>query len=207
LNGNALFRAFGRPVPVQTHRTIHTDKAFRTLRLPCSAHAARSRPHRVSSPAQIRPRRCSGSTAPRHRAMPASLSPSSSVTPASCHSSRPSPSRSVQVGLSRLTPPWQGTSTMLGASTALGCPSAVAATSTALVWRATCCAENAYCKHCSGCFKGTLQVFYTDVAKVDQDVAYVATVCARMLKSVCSQCFICFSDVCCNCIYLDVAYV
>jgi hypothetical protein len=25
--------------------------------------------------------------------------------------------------------------------------------------------------------------------------------------SSCSQCFICFSDVCCKCVYLDVAYV
>jgi hypothetical protein len=27
-------------------------------------------------------------------------------------------------------------------------------------------------------------VFYTDVTKVNQDVAYVATVCARMLKNI-----------------------
>jgi hypothetical protein len=43
-----------------------------------------------------------------------------------------------------------------------------------------------------------LQVFYTNVAKVDRDVAYVAMVV---------HVFICFLDLCCKCVYLDVAYV
>jgi hypothetical protein len=51
-------------------------------------------------------------------------------------------------------------------------------------------------------------VFHTDIVKVDQDVAYAAMVCTRMLQaSVSSQCFICFLDVCYKCVYLDIAYV
>jgi hypothetical protein len=41
-----------------------------------------------------------------------------------------------------------------------------------------------------------LQLFYMDVAKLDRDVV-----------SICPQCFICFLDVCCKCVYMDVAYV
>ena len=44
-----------------------------------------------------------------------------------------------------------------------------------------------------------LQMFHVDIAKVDRDVAYVA--------SVCSKCFICFPEVYCKYVYLDVAYV
>jgi hypothetical protein len=33
------------------------------------------------------------------------------------------------------------------------------------------------------CFRGMLQVFHTDVAKVDRDVAFVAMVCTRMLQA------------------------
>lgn len=51
LTGNALFRAIGRPILIRTHQTIHIDKALRTLRLPCSAHAASSHPRRFAPPA------------------------------------------------------------------------------------------------------------------------------------------------------------
>jgi hypothetical protein len=33
------------------------------------------------------------------------------------------------------------------------------------------------------CFRGMLQVFYTDVTKVDLDIAFVAKVCTRMLQA------------------------
>jgi hypothetical protein len=56
------------------------------------------------------------------------------------------------------------------------------------------------CLKCFRCFIVMLQVFHMDVAKVDRDVAY-------NVASFCSQCFICFPDVCCKCVYLDVAYV
>jgi hypothetical protein len=36
---------------------------------------------------------------------------------------------------------------------------------------------------CFRCVKGMLQVFHTDVAKVDRDVAFVAMVCIRMLQA------------------------
>jgi hypothetical protein len=41
---------------------------------------------------------------------------------------------------------------------------------------------------CFNCFRGMLQVFYIDVAKVDRDVAHVTIV----FSSVCLKCFICF---------------
>jgi hypothetical protein len=41
---------------------------------------------------------------------------------------------------------------------------------------------------CFKCFRGMLQIFYIDVAKVDRDVAHVAMV----FSSVCPKCFICF---------------
>jgi hypothetical protein len=44
-------------------------------------------------------------------------------------------------------------------------------------------------------------MFHMDVAKLDQDVAYVA-----MVVRICSKCFICFLDVC-KCVYLNIAYV
>ena len=54
-------------------------------------------------------------------------------------------------------------------------------------------------------FRGILQVFHADIAKVDQDVAFVATIvyiCCKLLfaSSV-------FPDVCCKHVYLDVAYI
>jgi hypothetical protein len=55
-------------------------------------------------------------------------------------------------------------------------------------------------------FKCMLQVFHTDVAKVDQDLTHVVMavhVCCQLLFSV----FHLFSAVCCKCVYLDVAYV
>jgi hypothetical protein len=58
----------------------------------------------------------------------------------------------------------------------------------------------------SDVFRGTWQVFDLDVAKVDRDVAYVAMV-VQYVASFCSQCFICFPDVCCKRVYLQVAYV
>jgi hypothetical protein len=50
------------------------------------------------------------------------------------------------------------------------------------------------------CFRGILQVFYTDVVKVDQDVAYVAIVihvCCKFLFALFHLCF--FPDVCYRC--------
>jgi len=50
-------------------------------------------------------------------------------------------------------------------------------------------------------------VFHIDIAKLDQDVAYVAKAlhicCKHLVPNVSSI----FSDVCCKCVYLDVAYV
>jgi hypothetical protein len=68
------------------------------------------------------------------------------------------------------------------------------------------CMFQAYIFKSFRCFRGTLQVFHTDVAKVDWDVAYVAMVVHVYCKSL-SPCFICFPHVRCKCIYLDVAYV
>jgi hypothetical protein len=52
-----------------------------------------------------------------------------------------------------------------------------------------------------------LQVFHVDVIKLDRDIAYVAMVVHVCCKLCCSQYFICFLDVCCKCVILDVAYV
>jgi hypothetical protein len=43
-----------------------------------------------------------------------------------------------------------------------------------------------------------------DVANIDRDVAYVTMVVHVCCKP---QCSIFFSNVCCKCVYLDVAYV
>jgi hypothetical protein len=56
------------------------------------------------------------------------------------------------------------------------------------------------------CVLNVLQVFYTDVAKVDWDVTHVVkvvNVCCKLLFSM----FHLFFDVFCKCICLDVAYV
>jgi hypothetical protein len=50
---------------------------------------------------------------------------------------------------------------------------------------------------CLRCFIGMLQMFYKDVAKVDQDVAYIVMVVHVCCKP-CSKCFIYFSDICCK---------
>jgi hypothetical protein len=55
---------------------------------------------------------------------------------------------------------------------------------------------------CFKCFRGMLQVFYIDVAKVDQDVVHVAMV----FSSVCPTCFICFRHLL-QVFYLGVAKV
>ena len=47
------------------------------------------------------------------------------------------------------------------------------------------------CFKCFICFRGMLQVFCMDVAKVDRDVAYVQWL-YTYVADVCSQCFICF---------------
>jgi hypothetical protein len=45
-----------------------------------------------------------------------------------------------------------------------------------------------------------------DVTNVDQDVSYVAMV-VHVCKRLFTMFHLCFSDVCCECVYLDVAYV
>jgi hypothetical protein len=62
------------------------------------------------------------------------------------------------------------------------------------------------CFKCFICFRCMLQVFHTDVAKVDRDVAHVAMdvrVCCKLLFSM----FHLFFYVCCKYVYLDVAYI
>jgi hypothetical protein len=69
------------------------------------------------------------------------------------------------------------------------------------------------CFECFRCFKGMLQLFYIDVAKVDWDVAYVAIVVHVCCKGLLPMFHLCLSG-CCICFthmlhvfYLDVAYV
>jgi hypothetical protein len=50
-------------------------------------------------------------------------------------------------------------------------------------------------------------VFYTDVAKVDRDIAYVAIVVHVCCKLLFPMFHLFFLDVCCKCFYLDVPYV
>jgi hypothetical protein len=56
--------------------------------------------------------------------------------------------------------------------------------------------ENASCK----CFRGVLQMFYIDVAKVDRDVAHLQWLYTDV-SSVESKCFICFRRILCVYIY------
>jgi hypothetical protein len=56
-------------------------------------------------------------------------------------------------------------------------------------------------------FRGMLQVFQMDVAKVDRDVAYVAMVVHVCCKGLLPMFHQCFSSACCKCVYLDIAYV
>jgi hypothetical protein len=60
---------------------------------------------------------------------------------------------------------------------------------------------------CLRCFRGMLQLFHMDVAKADRDVAYVAIVVHACCKLLFSMFHLFFSDGCCECVYLDVAYV
>jgi hypothetical protein len=60
---------------------------------------------------------------------------------------------------------------------------------------------------CFKCFRGMLQVFYTDIAKVDRDVAHVVMVIHVCCKLLFSRFHLFFSDECCKCVYLDIAYV
>jgi hypothetical protein len=46
-----------------------------------------------------------------------------------------------------------------------------------------------------------------DVAKLDMDVAYIAMVVHVCYKGLLPMFHFCFPDVCCKCVYLDVAYV
>ena len=76
----------------------------------------------------------------------------------------------------------------------------------------------ALCFKCFICFIGMLQKFHMDVAKVDRDVAYVASVseaCCKSLfkmfhlfqtKRFLSGCCICFTHML-QVFYLNVAYV
>jgi hypothetical protein len=57
------------------------------------------------------------------------------------------------------------------------------------------------------CFKGMLQVFHMDVAKVDWVVAYVEMVVYVCCKLLFLMFHLFFSDACCKCVYIDVAYV
>ena len=50
-------------------------------------------------------------------------------------------------------------------------------------------------------------MFHEDVAKVDQDVAYVAMAVYVYCKCLLPMFYLCFSDACCKCVYLNVAYV
>jgi hypothetical protein len=50
-------------------------------------------------------------------------------------------------------------------------------------------------------------VFQTDIAKADRDVAYVAMVVYLCYKGLLPMFYLCFGDICCKCVYLDVAFV
>jgi hypothetical protein len=57
------------------------------------------------------------------------------------------------------------------------------------------------------CFRGMFQVFQTDVAKIDQDVAYVAMVVHLRCKLLFPMFHLFFLDICCKCVCLDVICV
>jgi hypothetical protein len=62
--------------------------------------------------------------------------------------------------------------------------------------------------HCKSiCFRGMLQVFQMDVTKVHWDDAYVAIVVYVCCKGLLPMFHLCFLDICCKCVYPDVAYV
>jgi hypothetical protein len=60
---------------------------------------------------------------------------------------------------------------------------------------------------CFMCFIGTLQLFHADVAKVDQDVAYVAMVVHVCCKGLSPMFHLCFRMDVASVFYLDVASV
>jgi hypothetical protein len=83
------------------------------------------------------------------------------------------------------------------------------------------CMLQTYVSKCFRCFRGMLQVFQMDIAKVDRDVAYVAMVVhvcckslflmfhlcfGRVLQVSLSGCYICFTLML-QVFYLDVTYV
>jgi hypothetical protein len=63
------------------------------------------------------------------------------------------------------------------------------------------------CFKCLKCFRDMLQVVYKKVVKVDPDVAHVAIVAHVCCKLLLSMFHLFLFDVCCKCVYLDVAYV
>jgi hypothetical protein len=63
------------------------------------------------------------------------------------------------------------------------------------------------CFKCFNCFRGMLQGFPMDLAKVDRDIAYIAVVVHLCCKLLLSMFYLFFSDICCKCVYLDVTYV
>jgi hypothetical protein len=63
------------------------------------------------------------------------------------------------------------------------------------------------CFKCFKYFKCMLQVFQMDVVKIDRDVTYVAMIVHLCCKGLLPMFSSVFWDVCCKCIYLDVAYV
>jgi hypothetical protein len=56
------------------------------------------------------------------------------------------------------------------------------------------------------CFRGMLQVFQMDIAKVDRDVAYVAMIVHICCKGLLPLFRLCFPDACCKCVCRDFAY-
>ena len=59
---------------------------------------------------------------------------------------------------------------------------------------------------CFSFFRDMLQIFHTDVAKVDQMLHILQWLC-MYVANMCPNVSSVFSDVCCKCVYLDVAYV
>jgi hypothetical protein len=57
------------------------------------------------------------------------------------------------------------------------------------------------------CFREMLQLFHTDVAKVDQDIVYVIMVIHVCCKCSSKMFHLCFWTYCYKCVYLDVTYV
>jgi len=63
------------------------------------------------------------------------------------------------------------------------------------------------CFRCFSRFKGMLQLFIMDVAKVDWGMFHMLHVFQKHAASVCSKCFICFQTYVAIVFYLDVSYV